>query len=87
MGTASQPIGTVPCKMSVNGRGSAQGPPKNDQPMYVPSRASSALPRSSLEMQNPGPHTRPTESESLEVKGGVASIWVFPKFSYFSYAC
>ena len=31
--------------------------PKNDQPMYVPRRASSALPRSSLEMQNPGPHT------------------------------
>ena len=72
--------------MSVNGGGSAQGPPKNDQPMYVPRRASSALPRSSLEMQNPGPHTWPTESESLEVKGGVPSIWVFPKFSYDSYA-
>lgn len=65
--------------MSVKGRGSAQGPPKNNQPKYVPRRASSALPRSSLEMQNPGPHTQPTELESLEVKGGVANIWVFPQ--------
>lgn len=41
-------------------------PPSGGSPSVIPRLAASASPVNSFEMQNPGPHRRPHESEILE---------------------